>query len=392
MDKDEQRRQTLTEFYEKLSPEERRGRIILEPAYQSTYNKLIEADRIAVVPMYFWEKWVPVLGPVASMLYMRLRQYCYWNPKTGEGRIECWPKQSTLAREIGVKDRKTIRAALVLLESHAFIKRKTTYHLDAAGRPHQGNDHYLVYFELPLVAADAAELLIEETTPKAADGGSLYEGKKSPHSTWAVDKSPYGGNISPHIAGEKIPSRTSTRTNTTNVTNVGETSYRKKTLRDRPEVQALSPEELASREGLALEVGESLKTWEQGWDGKAHGSEGFHRRVAYLMPEHLLRQALAATRDAVEQRRSGKGGCREGASAFFAGVVKNLAREAGIDLDLKGQVSGGGAPRARERVQEARKAARATPAPDGPPMSPEKVKEAVRELMERLGESTAPGK
>lgn len=383
-DRDDERRRVFEEMYLGLSPEERRQRIVLEPAYRDGYNELIRAERIAIVPQYFWEKWVPQLGPVASMLYMRLRQYCYWNPATGESRIECWPKQSTLAREVGVKDRKTIRTALVLLESHGFIERKTTYHLDAAGRPHQGSDHYLVYFEVPLVAQDAAELLIRQTTPKAEDGGALYEGRKSPHRSWAVEKSPYEGKISPHIAGEKIPSRTSTRTNTTNVTNVGKSSYGKTTLRERPEVRGLTPEERARRESLALEIGESLKTWDRGYDGKAHGSEGFHRRVVLLMPEHLVRQALAATRDAVERRRSGEGGCAHGPAAYFAGVVKNVAAEAGIDLGLQPRKAAEGPIPESGGTREARKAPGPPQDIEGSPLSMEDAKRGFRELVQRL--------
>lgn len=53
------------------------------------------------------------------------------------------------------------------------------------------------------------------------------------------------------------------------------------------------------------------------------------------MPEHLVREALAATRDAVERRRSGQGGCRSGPWAYFAGVAMELTAEADIDLELK---------------------------------------------------------
>jgi hypothetical protein len=388
MDRDwgEEQRRSFEEMYRGLSPEERRQRIVLEPAYRDGYNELIQAERIAVVPQYFWEKWVPVLGPVASMLYMRLRQYCYWNPTTGESRIECWPKQSTLAREIGVKDRKTIRTALVLLESHGFIERKTTYHLDAAGRPHQGSDHYLVFFEVPLVAQDAAELLIRQTTPKGEDGGSSYEGKKSPHRTWAVGKSPYGGKISPHIAGEKIPSRTSTRTSTSNVTNVGKTSYGENALRGRPEVQALNSAERAGREGLAQEIGESLKTWDGAWDGQGHRSEGFHRRIAFLLPEQLVRQALAATRDAVERKRSGQGGCTKGPAAYFAGVAKKLAEEAGIDLGLQARKGPEGPTPAPQRPQEARKAPSPPQAAGEPEISAEEAKARFKALVRQLAD------
>lgn len=329
---DEDRRQRLKEEYEALSPEERRRRVFLEPAYRDAYNEITQAERIAVVPLYFWRTWVPVLGPVASMLYMRLRQYCYWNPASGETRIECWPKQSTLAAEIGVKDRKTIRAALVLLESHGFIERKTTYHLDANGRPHQGSDHYLVYFEVPLVAADAAELLIRETKPKAESGGAAYGGNNSPHRTWAVDKSPYGGKIYPHIAGEKIPTRSITKNYNSNVQNVLLHGDQEEGA---PEAEGksrgskrfgIAPE----AERLATEIGDTLLAMEGDRSSEEHRSAGFHRVIVSRMPEMLLRQAIMATRDALDSRN-----LRGRPSAYFAGVVKQLAADEGIDLGLK---------------------------------------------------------
>ncbi len=356
MDGDERRREQLKEEYDALSPEERRRRIFLEPAYRDDYNEIVQAERIAVVPDYFWRAWVPVLGPVASMLYMRLRQYCYWNPASGEARVECWPKQSTLAREIGVKDRKTIRAALVLLESHGFIERKTTYHLDATGRPHQGSDHYLVYFEIPLVAADAAELLIRQTTPKAESGGALYEGKKSPHRSWAVDKSPYEGKKSSHIAGEKIPTRSITKNNNSNVDNV---ELHKKLEEEwaPPEVGAPRQKKLETTpeaERLAVEVGDALLTMEGIRSTDEHRSAGFHRVIASRMPETLLRKALMATRDAVDDQRAGRKTLRGGPSAYFAGVVKQLAADEGIELGLKAQVERESPVKGNQAPQKAR--------------------------------------
>ncbi len=339
MERDEERRLKLQEEYDALSPEERRRRIFLEPAYRDTYNEITQAERIAVVPLYFW-KWVPVLGPVASMLYMRLRQYCYWNPASGEARVECWPKQSTLAREIGVKDRKTVRAALVMLENQGFIERKTTYHLDATGRPHQGSDHYLVYFEIPLLAADAAELLIRETSPKPESGGPLYEGKSSPHRSWAVDKSPYGGRNSSHIAEENIPTRISTINNNLNVDpNV---FVHKKLEEVRDHQQNVGPRQKSlemtpEAELLAMEIGDALLTMEGTRTTDEHRSAGFHRVIASRMPETLLRRALMATRDAVDDQRAGRKKLRGGASAYFAGVVKQIAADEGIELGLKPQ-------------------------------------------------------
>lgn len=380
---DEGRRQRLKEEWEGLSPEERRSRIFLEPAYRDAYNEIVQADRITVVPEYFWRAWVPVLGPVASMLYMRLRQYCYWNPSTGESRVECWPKQSTLAREIGVKDRKTVRAALVLLESHGFIERMSSYRLDAEGRPHQSSDHFLVYFEVPLVASDAAELLIRQTTPKPESGGSVYEGKKSPHRSWTVDKSRYEGKKSPHVAEEKIPTRSITRNYNSNVDNVllhkaREDLDESSDEPSRPSAKLRLSEE---QERLAAEIGDVLLAMEGDRRSEDHKSAGFHRLIAAKMPETLIRRALMATRDALDARA-----LRGGPSAYFAGTVKQVAADEGIELGLKTQAAAESPVKGNQAALEARGARLEGHGRSGDEKAAQEAREAVRALREKWAE------
>ncbi|MCC7144496.1 MAG: helix-turn-helix domain-containing protein [Candidatus Eisenbacteria bacterium] len=380
-----QNRDELQALYERMPPRERRQRIILEPAFRDAYNRITEADRIVVVQRYFWDKWVPILGPVPSMLYLRLRQYCYHNPQTGEVRAECWPRQDTLAREIGVKDRKTIRRALVQLEELGFIERKSTYRMDQNGRPQQGSDHYLVFFEIPLVASDAAELLIQRTNPAPESGGS-YEGKKSPHNTWLVDKPPYEGKISPHVAGEKIPTRTSTRTITSTLTNVDSNSSEGGQAGGAPAPKdklRLSTEQ----EALAFEIGETLHRLAGIRSSEPHKSAGFHRVVCSKLAANLVREALAATRDAVDRAREGGGGLQKDPGGYFAGAVKRIAEREGVDLGLGPPRPRTPSPRkATTLPQERRSPPDPTPPPGSEPVSSEEGRaklRAMREMIER---------
>jgi hypothetical protein len=332
MSMSEDQHKAFEAYYESLSPEERRQRIVLQPAFRDAYNEITEAHRSVQVPRYFWTKWVPMLGPVAATLYMQLRQYCYYNPKTGEVRNLCWPKQATLAQEIGVKDEKTIRKALALLEEHGFIKREHTYYRDAdAGLTRKGTDRYLVYFEVPLVTEDAVELLIRQSGSAAATADEC-NGKKSPYTPEGVENPGCNGKKSPYLVGEKIPHRTSTRTSTYNV-NVGGANQAE-TGRIPRQTPAVHPEERAEREALAAFIGDQLKTMVGRWDGQDHKSARFHRRVALVMPQHLVQDALAATRDAVEDERSGRKSLREGPDAYFAGTVRRIAEREGIDLGV----------------------------------------------------------
>jgi hypothetical protein len=312
MSDDNEQKEALEAFYKNLSPEARRDRILLQPAFRDDYNEITQAHRVVQVPHYFWTKWVPTLGPVATALYMQLRQYCYYNPTTGERRDRCWPKQTTLAREIGVKDQKTIRKGLRLLEEHGFIRRERTYYKDpVTGRPHQGTDKYLIYFEIPLTTIDAVGLLLRQTSHRP-DEVSSYDGKKSRHRASPVDNTPYDGKKSPHIAREKIPRRTSTRTNTYNV------NVKSQKLDQEPDL-----ERQALQESLAQRIAEELDD---------HASLGFFRLVAGKCPEEMIWRALSETKDAYLTGR-----IKKSRGACFTDLIKRGARERGIMLSIAGE-------------------------------------------------------
>lgn len=365
----EERRQALQDYYERMAPEERRNRIILKPEFRDTYNEIVQAHRHFPVPEYLWKKWLPVIGSLPVVVYLQLRRYCFYNPDTGEKRNICWPKQSTLAAQVGIKDRKTLRKALVVLEQHGFIEREHKHYPDPlSGRPHQVADEYRVWFELPLRPEDAAELLMRQMQTGEGTDFRLYGGIISPHSAGE----PYEGKSSPQGGGEKTASRNVTRTITPNVENV------RKPGRERPDRLVV--------EALALEIGEYLSTWagERLRDG--HPSEGFHRLVVSRMPERLVREALTATRDAVERSRGGKGGFARGPAAYFAGVVKNLAAENQIDLGLRkrNEAHAGRLVKSPGSALARRSSAAETQSMDGAPMSAEESKAALRTLVDTL--------
>lgn len=379
---EQEKRRALEAYYEGLPPGERRSRIILKPEFRDAYNELVQAHRQFPVPEYLWKKWLPVIGPLPVVLYLQLRRYCFYNPETGEKRNICWPKQSTLVKQVGIKDRKTLRKALVVLERHGFIAREHKHYPDpVSGRPHQVADEYSVWFELPLRPEDAAELLSRRMAPGEEKEFSPYGGIFSPHSPEPVDDLAHEGKISPHGGGEKTASRNVTRTITSNVDNVG-----KPEGREGPFPERMPTTERRARSALALEIGECLKTWAGEKHGEGHPSEGFHRRIASRMPGRLVREALTATRDAVERRRAGQGGCVRGPSAYFAGVVKKLAEKNGIDLGLRKQ-DGSCEERPRERTSAAtarRSRPIEAPSMDNAPMSAEASKAAIKTLLEMI--------
>ncbi len=136
----------------------------LQPFYHEVKNEIIQSDMVQVLSRYFLSRWSPELGPVTTLIIMRLRAYCYYNKVTGETRDWCFPSMSKLASEIGVSTR-TVERALnptdkkksFLLEQ--FIRREHRYVYDAkAGKKRRTSDMYHVSMDDPIHPDDEAEL------------------------------------------------------------------------------------------------------------------------------------------------------------------------------------------------------------------------------------------
>jgi len=333
------RAQELAEAFMQLPLEERRTRLLVLPYYSMKRDQVLEPDNVVQQFRYFWDKWVPFLGPVASMLYMKLRQYCYYNRITGEVRDYCFPKQSTLGDEIGVKDNKTIRKALVLLEEQGLIRREVQYRYDQRTmKKVRTTDIYHVAITDILTPEDSVAILLDESQSIARkqDGP---KGKFSPQVTAPrpapVDNSRPKGKFSPHIGGGNNPQQEEVLIrNTLNVDNV-RVQESDSGLRAHPTVLAMPTDEKARKENLSLEIGDQLHSMAGSRGLDEHKSAGFHRRVAYLFPEHLVHEALTATRDAVDDERSGRKSLRAGPAAYFAGIVRQIAEREGIDIGVQ---------------------------------------------------------
>jgi hypothetical protein len=347
-------RDSLERYYEQLSPEERRNRIILEPAYREIYNEVTQAHRTVDQPAYFWERWVPDLGPFASMLYMKLRQHCFYRPGSPDHREICWPRQETLAREIGLRDRGAIRRPLELLEKHGFIKREPSYRTDPqTRRPSRGTDRYLVYFELPLRPQEAAEVLIRHahTTPLTLD---LHVGAKPSHENGPPRGEPL---LSPDPPtgepqrGPSYPPKTPLHVVVKPPDEVIRGSHPQQLAEgptptsrwgSRPHISLAVPppaelhvnekkrstfsrgrdRQMNSEaiEDLAFEIAEELRD---------PSSLRFYRLVAAKLPEPRIRMLLSETRSARAEGRITKS-----PGAYFTAAVKALAEELQIDLRL----------------------------------------------------------
>ena len=360
-------REELLQFHQQLSPEERRERFILAPAYRDHYNRLVQPDEMVGFPgsAYFWRKWVSILKPTAAAVYIVLRDIAYAHKNVPED-AWCYPDQAELAKMLGLSDRKTIRQHLNTLEQHGFMKREKDYR-SVRDQEHGGKlarqraSVYHVYYEIPLVAEDAVTLLLLREgianpleindlssvrgNPPHRSGGkpsslvNQVEGIPPPPSTYPQEATSVGA-----FQQEKPPTINVKSTNVyPTLDNVREQSSpsnvprtARSSFKEDPRIASLSPLERAEKDQLVREIALRLNAAAGDHGNAEHKSAGLHRRIAYLMPAPLVHEALMATADAVQEDRAGRKSLRGSPAAYFTGIVRKIAEREGIDLGIKG--------------------------------------------------------
>lgn len=137
--------------------------IKLQPFYYDIRNQIIQPEKVVVNTRYFWDKWVPLLGPTLAVLIIRLRRYCYYNKTTKEKRDWCNPNQRKLAREIGVS-RYPIMRELERDIAEYFITREKRYvYEDLLKKKVRASDVYKIAMDDPLVPEDENKLVVMAT-------------------------------------------------------------------------------------------------------------------------------------------------------------------------------------------------------------------------------------
>jgi DNA-binding transcriptional regulator YhcF (GntR family) len=288
----------------------------IEPYYQDIKNEIIQPDNVTVTTKYFWTKWAPVLGPVATSVILRLRQYCYYNRLTGEKRDYCWPSQSTLAKEIGVNNRKTVVKAIRLLEKYGFVRREPNYRYDPVKKKKvRSTDTYYISMDDPLTEEDKKELvvrtaerIVENKRKDLENQEDLPMSKKRTQVAKAVD------NLRP--MSKKWTYKAVQKTD------------RKKYLED-----ILNNVKTLDRKNPFKEENEYLVGMLAEKLGKGEENERFYRLICYNLPGHIIMKALAAVEDKyLNSLDPSKEGFRVNKPAYFTGVLRNIAKEENIDF------------------------------------------------------------
>jgi len=323
-----------------------------EPVHDGSYDKIVQPQVELRVPAYFLRNWVPILGPGPAMTYLQLRQMCWYDLKNPQNsRDYCWPKQKKLAQLTGYGDR-SLRRYLKTLEEHDLIRRKPTYHYDRdKGKKVRSVDIYQVPYRVPLVrdhqgeaaALDADDIAGEMEQHPRQDGspptGQLgrqvpeMPSRPSGHSGHQVRDyqgypPPTGhgglGTARPDWPREDIPEDLLTNVN------VGQDS----STRGDPMKTSLSNQDEYERRAYALACQLYRAAGQRDDPPVDHRNKGFCVRVVSCLDDGAIYQATSSTRDAFE---SGRVAPRtlDHVFQYFTGTVRNVAREAGVDLGLR---------------------------------------------------------
>lgn len=83
----------------------KKRKLMLQRAYGNRRAAVIQPERGMFLTMYFFNKWLPLLGHSAAMIVLAARSLCYWNPMTGELRNTIETEMSELAQRAAVSVR-----------------------------------------------------------------------------------------------------------------------------------------------------------------------------------------------------------------------------------------------------------------------------------------------
>ena len=296
----------------------------LVPFYEDAKNELVNPDRIVTITWYELHHWLPRLGPTKFMLIQILRRHCYYNKLTRERRDWCYPKQETIAKELGVSPR-TVWTHLNKADDDLkmFIRREATYAYDAKKRKKvRSVDKYHVKMDTPLIpehegklATILAERIVSEETEKEQDGPIR---KNCEQVEAVVDNSRPTRKNCEHIsvaetAKEEVLIRRTERN--VNVPNVSENL--KKTSK-----KTVAKEWTDKHEGLLYDMSQIL--------GSEEKNKAYYRTIVLDpdIPEQLVRYCMSITREACQLRKTWN------APGYFTGVLKNELERLGLSASI----------------------------------------------------------
>jgi len=302
---------------EELAKTLTKEQIIILPFYHDLENEIKKPDRVRVQSAYFWEKWVPLLGPVASLLVMKLRQYCYYNRETKEIRDWCFPEQETLAKEIGISRYTIMREFKENPYLNYFIKREAQYRYSPETKKKvRTADKYYVRMEDPLTPEDEAHLAVKvaERIIKEAQKSPKLQNATQVNTALESQKSPKLQNATQDSCCKMPQQDIVLLRDTLNNVNVNE--FKKISVENSKRKVSLRDDEYAKQLAKEMQDRKSL---------------GWYRRVVECLDKAGERGLIQRARgEVLELAQSGN--VKQSRGALFTALIKQYASERGIDL------------------------------------------------------------
>lgn len=347
----------LVARFENIEPEQARAQIRILPYYHQLENQITKPNQGIFVTRYFLTKWVPSLGnaarvvealrlcadsngqtfasqeTIARIAGVSVRALKRWLSDNENAVIDMaadWRKQWALLHKFFVRS-KTNRFILKKHGSFTQARRTTSLYEVAMDDPVHPDD------EATLFVSAAQRIATQEALEQASVAGrpGSIKGQDGPLSQKRpiieFDLKALKGHSGPFAVGPERPSRTYLdRNNVSNVTADMKPTRSPSAFRRDPRVAALSGREVEMRERLTLSIGYTIDKINGVRDNRVHPYQGFHRKVAYFMPEHEVRRALAMTQDV-----KNAGTLRTSANRYFTGVIKQRAQELRVTLSVE---------------------------------------------------------
>lgn len=355
------RREELIRRFSELPAEQARRQVAVLPYYHQLENEITKPNQGVWTTRYFKERWRPALGAEAASIVEALRLLADRDTR------HCTASMEEIARLAGLSSR-TVKAWLSTNEatltrySPAWRQQWSYLHayfiLDKRGRARQApsgkklrdTSEITIALDDPIHPDDEGKLFIKVAERIVNDERSLAKPQENegfssrgtgspqnetPKNIGLTPNQPLsGGTGSPASSvGHREPNRTLTyRSNAINVkaSNAGlltETSFREDSR-----VRRLNDYERERRDALAAEIGDWLhRKGGRGTTGP-HKSAGFHRRVAYFVPEELIRQVMRDIDDRLAAAREGTKPPVRDVSGAFGGYISRVCQQQGISL------------------------------------------------------------
>ena len=155
----------------------------LRPLRRRLSHHLLRPEEVVAVSRYFFEKWVPLLGPTKSLVVLKFRHFC-------AGKRSVVVTMAEAAKAIGVSERH-LRRLLQDEQVRRFIKKEAQFERRQDGEVRQIANRFWVLQEDPLTPEDERRLASSLGDRRA--GGDKKAGQESEKENVVVEQQHLSG-------------------------------------------------------------------------------------------------------------------------------------------------------------------------------------------------------